>query len=67
MWNTVTHDSIVENIGNSFQIGNTGHSYLISGETSVGKTTLALHIIAEAQKLGGYVVFIDAEHAMDPT
>ena len=41
MWNTVTHDSIVENIGNSFQIGNTGHSYLISGETSVGKTTLA--------------------------
>ena len=41
MWNTVTHDSIVENIGNSFQIGNIGHSYLISGETSVGKTTLA--------------------------
>jgi len=41
MWNTVTHDSVVESIGNSFQIGNTGHSYLISGETSVGKTTLA--------------------------
>ena len=41
MWNTVTHDSILENIGNSFQIGNIGHSYLICGETSVGKTTLA--------------------------
>ena len=33
---------------------------------SSGKTTLTLHIIAEAQKSGGYAAFIDAEHAMDP-
>ena len=32
-----------------------------------GKTTLALHIIAEAQKAGGYAAFIDAEHALDPS
>jgi recombination protein RecA len=37
----------------------------IFGPESSGKTTLALHIIAEAQKLGGYAAFIDAEHAMD--
>ncbi len=39
----------------------------IDGPEASGKTTLALHILAEAQKLGGYGVFIDAEHAMDPT
>ncbi len=39
----------------------------IFGPESSGKTTLALHIIAEAQKLGGEVAFIDAEHALDPT
>ena len=38
----------------------------IFGPESSGKTTLALHIIAEAQKVGGYVAFIDAEHALDP-
>ncbi len=38
----------------------------IYGPESSGKTTLALHILAEAQKQGGYVAFIDAEHAMDP-
>ena len=38
----------------------------IYGPESSGKTTLALHIIAEAQKLGGEVAFIDAEHALDP-
>ena len=38
----------------------------IFGPEASGKTTLALHILAEAQKLGGYGVFIDAEHAMDP-
>ncbi|MDP2788604.1 MAG: recombinase RecA [bacterium] len=38
----------------------------IFGPESSGKTTLALHIIAEAQKLGGICAFIDAEHAMDP-
>jgi len=38
----------------------------IYGPESSGKTTLALHIIAEAQKKGGICAFIDAEHAMDP-
>ena len=39
----------------------------IYGPESSGKTTLALHIVAEAQKQGGEVAFIDAEHALDPT
>ncbi len=38
----------------------------IFGPESSGKTTLALHIVAEAQKLGGVCAYIDAEHAMDP-
>ncbi len=38
----------------------------IYGPESSGKTTLALHIIAEAQKTGGTAAFIDAEHALDP-
>lgn len=38
----------------------------IFGKESSGKTTLALHIIAEAQKQGGVAAFIDAEHALDP-
>ncbi len=38
----------------------------IFGPESSGKTTLALHAIAEAQKLGGIAAFIDAEHALDP-
>ncbi len=38
----------------------------IYGPESSGKTTLALHIIAEAQKMNGEVAFIDAEHALDP-
>ncbi len=38
----------------------------IFGPESSGKTTLTLHVIAEAQKLGGLCAFIDAEHAMDP-
>ncbi|MBN2842423.1 MAG: recombinase RecA [Sedimentisphaerales bacterium] len=37
------------------------------GPESSGKTTLALHTIAEAQKIGGVAAFIDAEHALDPT
>jgi recombination protein RecA len=38
----------------------------VFGPESSGKTTLTLHVIAEAQKLGGICAFIDAEHAMDP-
>ena len=38
----------------------------IFGPESSGKTTLALHVIAEAQKKGGICAFVDAEHAMDP-
>lgn len=39
----------------------------IYGPESSGKTTVSLHIIAEAQKAGGTAAFIDAEHALDPT
>jgi len=39
----------------------------IYGPEASGKTTMALHIIAEAQKMGGTVAFIDVEHALDPT
>jgi recombination protein RecA len=39
----------------------------VYGPESGGKTTLTLHVIAEAQKLGGQAAFIDAEHALDPT
>ena len=39
----------------------------IFGPESSGKTTLAIHAIAEAQKVGGIAAFIDAEHAFDPT
>ena len=39
----------------------------IYGPESSGKTTLALHVVAQAQKMGGEVAYIDAEHAMDPT
>ena len=38
----------------------------VFGPESSGKTTLALHIVAEAQKMGGDAAFIDAEHALDP-
>src|SRR5260370_28816330 len=38
----------------------------IFGPESSGKTTLALHTVAEAQKKGGICAFIDAEHALDP-
>jgi recombination protein RecA len=39
----------------------------VFGPESGGKTTLALHVIAEAQKIGGQAAFIDAEHALDPS
>jgi len=38
----------------------------VYGPESGGKTTLALHIIAEAQRVGGVAAFVDAEHALDP-
>ncbi|XLU56716.1 hypothetical protein S245_051364, partial [Arachis hypogaea] len=39
----------------------------IYGPEASGKTTLTLHVISEAQKQGGYCVFVDAEHALDKT
>ena len=39
----------------------------IFGPESSGKTTVALHVVAEAQKAGGIAAFVDAEHALDPT
>ena len=39
----------------------------VFGPESSGKTTLCLHIVAEAQKMGGVAAFVDAEHALDPT
>jgi len=39
----------------------------IYGPESSGKTTMALHVVAEAQKMGGICGFVDAEHALDPT
>src|ERR1041385_2291647 len=38
----------------------------VYGPESSGKTTLALHIVAEAQKKGGIAAYVDAEHALDP-
>ena len=38
----------------------------VYGPESSGKTTLALHVVAEAQKDGGAAAFVDAEHALDP-
>ena len=38
----------------------------IDGPESSGKTTVALHIVAQAQKAGGIAAFVDAEHALDP-
>jgi recombination protein RecA len=43
-----------------------GRMVEIYGPESSGKTTVALHVVAEAQKLGGVAAFIDAEHALDP-
>ena len=44
-----------------------GRTVEIFGPEGSGKTTLALHIIAEAQRAGGLAAFVDAEHALDPT
>ena len=43
-----------------------GRMIEIYGPESSGKTTVALHVVAEAQKMGGVAAFIDAEHALDP-
>lgn len=56
------------NLDNALGLGGVPRGRIIEiyGSESSGKTTLALHIIAEAQKMGGIVAFIDAEHALDP-
>src|SRR5437868_9556486 len=46
--------------------GPRGRVVEIYGPESSGKTTLALHVVSEAQRLGGIAAFIDAEHALDP-
>ena len=55
--------------GHSFRYrgSSKGRIVEIYGPESSGKTTVALHIIAEAQKEGGVAAFIDAEHALDPS
>lgn len=57
------------NLDNALGIGGVPRGRIVEvyGAESSGKTTLALHIIAEAQKAGGIAAFIDAEHALDPT
>ena len=57
------------NLDNALGIGGVprGRIVEIYGAESSGKTTLTLHMIAEAQKAGGVAAFIDAEHALDPT
>lgn len=56
------------NIDNALGIGGVPRGRIVEvyGPESSGKTTIAIHIIAEAQKLGGVAAFIDAEHALDP-
>ncbi len=70
-----THGKMVESISTSsialdmaLGIGGIprGRITEIYGPESSGKTTLALHVIAEAQKMGGTAAYIDAEHALDP-
>jgi len=56
-------------IDNALGIGGfpTGRVIEVFGPEASGKTTLAMHVIAQAQKTGGICAFIDAEHALDPT
>ena len=56
-------------IDNALGIGGVprGRIVEIYGPESSGKTTVALHVVAECQKMGGLCAFIDAEHALDPT
>ncbi len=55
-------------LDNALGIGGVPRGRIIEiyGPESSGKTTVALHVVAEAQKLGGEAAFIDAEHALDP-
>lgn len=55
-------------IDNALGIGGVprGRIVEIFGPESSGKTTIAMHIVSEAQKMGGYAAFVDAEHAFDP-
>ncbi|HWE51573.1 MAG TPA: recombinase RecA [Bryobacteraceae bacterium] len=64
---TITTGSIA--IDNALGAGGLPRGRVIEvfGPESSGKTTLALHVIAEVQKMGGAAAFIDAEHALDPT
>ena len=63
---TVSSGSIGLDIGLGIGGFPRGRVVEIYGPESSGKTTLALHLVAEAQKAGGSAAFIDAEHAMDP-
>jgi recombination protein RecA len=64
---TITTGSI--SIDNALGVGGfpRGRVIEVFGPESSGKTTLALHVIAEAQRQGGVAAFIDAEHALDPS
>ena len=66
-WKVITTGSVA--IDNALGAGGfpRGRVIEVFGPESSGKTTLALHVIAEAQKAGGDAAFIDAEHALDPT
>jgi recombination protein RecA len=66
-WNVFLQDPLILDIALGLGGVPRGRVIEIYGPESSGKTTLALHIIAEAQKNGGSAAFIDAEHALDPS
>ena len=61
------HGGFARGVGLLAGASRRGRIIEVYGPESSGKTTLALHILAEAQKQGGEVAFIDVEHALDPT
>ena len=61
----VRQEHIVRTLKNQIADDKVGHAYLFCGPRGTGKTTLAIHAIAEAQKQGGIAAIIDAEHAFD--
>ena len=67
-WNVETISTGALSLDAALGIGGVpkGRIIEIYGPESSGKTTLALHVVASAQKDGGYAAFIDAEHALDP-